>query len=1093
MKKSFQKLFHVHKSYRKNKLLRIMKLTSFLILCTVFTLLAENTHSQNAKVSINKENVALIEILDEIENQTEYLFLYNKKNVNIDQPATVKASDQAVSKVLDEVLRRTDVGYEMVGNHILLSNQVGTHPEISQQTGKTISGNVTDENGEPVIGANVVEKGTVNGIITDLDGNFSLTVKDNAILVISYMGMQSLEVMASNSPMHIMLKEDSNLLNEVVVVGYGTMERRAVTSSITSLGGKDLVQGVGGASIATALQGKVSGLVISGNASPNSSNSFQLRGVGSVSAGQEPLIVIDGISGGDIRSVNQEDILSIDVLKDASAGAIYGTRAAAGVILITTRQGSAGTDGKVKISYTGEFTTESIRKKPEVLSAEEYVKYERGVNYGSNSDWYDELVKDLPFSHRHVFGINGGSRYANIFASFTIQDQKGIVINDSRKDYSGRINANFKFFDDYLEVKTHTAYRQANRVNHKPSFDQALKANPTRPVYNQEDPSGTGYNIWLGGWEDFNALAESNLTNNRGIDKWLNGDVTFKLNLTPELTAQATIGYQNWQNEGREYRSRWTKEEQEAKRTGRGYMAFDKREDISFDAYANYIKDFNGHAINATAGYSFFETNREYWNMENFNFPVDAIDVWDMSSGTFLSDGAGKMKSGKNARERLIAWFARANYSYKDKYMVTASIRHEGSSKFGKKHRWGNFWSVSGGWRISEEAFMKDISFINDLKLRVGYGITGNNGFSAESSVMMYKSDEWWLINSEWIKTFGSSHNVNEDLKWEEKKEVNFGLDYSFFNNRLYGKLDIYKRKVNGMLYSINVPQPPYVYETMVANAGNLENRGWEFEIGGDIVRNKDFTYSSSMRFSNNKSKILTLWSGNSFQDRFNFPGPGMPGYGIRLEEGADIGKFFLWRSAGFDENGEWLVYDKDNNVIPAKDKKEEDKAYVGNSIPKLIVSWDHTFTYKNWDLSIYLRSWIDFDVFNAVDMYYGLANVSEINVLKDAYHKYSHIKGEKQLTDFWLDDGTFLKIDAINVGYNLNLRKFSKHLDNARIYLTMRDVATFTKYSGLNPEVDINGLDPGFDMHKSTGDNTAHKSIYPQTRRYTLGLQLTF
>jgi len=1076
---------HIVTFHLLKRTIKIMKLILIMLVAALSQIVA-GTYAQTTTVSIHANNERLETVLKKIEKDTEFLFFYRTDEVDKNERISIEKNDSNIKEILDEIAVKTGITYSIKDRHIVLRTQseISAAPGVSQQSGKRISGNVTDERGEPVIGANVVEKGTTNGVVTDIDGNFSFTVNENATLMISYVGMKPQELIAMSSPMQIILMEDANLLNEVVVVGYGTMERKAVTSSITSLSSKDLVQGIGGASIATALQGKVAGLVISGTASPNSSNILQLRGVGSINAGKEPLVVIDGIPGGDMRSVNQEDITSIDVLKDASAGAIYGTRAAAGVILITTRQGSAENDGKVKLTYTGEFTTESIRKKPEVLSAEEYLKYGKGVDYGGNSDWYDELVRDLPFSHRQVFGVNGGSRHANIFASFTVQDQKGIVINDSRKDYSARVNTNLKFFDDFFEIKTHAAYRQANRTDHRPNFNQAIKANPTRPVYNQEDPSGTGYNIWLGGWEDFNALAESNLSNNRGTDKWLNGDATFKLNLLPELTAQATIGYQNWQNEGKEYRSRWTKEEQEARRTGRAKMGFEKREDYSFDTYANYIKDFNGHALNATAGYSFFETNREYWNMENFNFPVDAIDVWDMKSGTFLSDGSAVMDSGKDARERLMAFFARANYSYKDKYMITASIRHEGSSKFGKNNRWGNFWAVSGGWRISEEYFMENVSFVNDLKLRVGYGITGNNGFEAGKSVMMYKSDEWWLINSDWIKTFGSSHNVNENLKWEEKKEINFGLDYSLFNNRLYGKLDIYKRKVDGMLYSIKVPQPPYVYDNMIANAGNLENKGWEFEIGGDVVRNKEFTYSTSIRLSNNKSKILSLWGSNTFEDRFNFPGPGMPGYGIRLQEGSTIGKFYLWRFAGFDDNGEWLLYDKDNNVIPAKDKKAEDKDFVGNSIPKLMVSWDHSFTYKEWDLSIFLRSWIKFDVFNAVDMYYGLSNVAEINVLKDAYHKYAHIKGEKQLTDFWLDDGTFLKIDAINLGYRLNLKKYFKYLDNARFYLTVRDVATFTGYKGLNPEVNINGLDPGFEMHNS---------IYPQTRRYTLGLQLTF
>lgn len=1051
---------------------------------------ANNDNSQNTKVNLNLKNASLSDVFKEIEKQSEFRFFYNNDVMNTNKSITMNAKEKNVSEVLNEVFMGTDMEYKLVNNYIVIIPKGSDAELITKQVSKPIrvTGTIIDENGEPLTGVSILVKNTTTGVVSDIDGHYTIDVPSaESVLVFSFIGFLSQEhAVKNNTVLNITLAENAQLLGDVIVVGYGTMEKRAVTSSITSLNSKDLVQGIGGASIATALQGKVTGLVISGTSSPNSSNGIQLRGVGSVNAGQEPLVVIDGIPGGDIRSVNQEDILSVDVLKDASAGAIYGTRAAAGVILITTRQGQSNPDGRVKFTYTGEFSTESIRKKPEVLSAKEYVEYGRGDDYGSDTNWYNELVRSTPFSHRQVFNITGGSKYSDIFLTLTTQDQKGIVINDERKDYSARINANFRFLDNFLEIKTHASYRQADRTDHKPNFNQALKANPTRTAYDPNSITGTGYNIWLGGWEDFNALAESNLKNNGGMDKWIAGDLTVKLNLLPELSVQSTFGYQNRQWDYHEYTSRWTKEMQEAGRTGKGKLGFDKRDDISLDLYGNYIKSFDKHSINATAGYSFFQTNRQYWNMVNYNFPVDAIDVWDMGAGTYLSDGEASMESKKEPRERLMAFFGRVNYSYDDRYMASASIRHEGSSKFGPNNRWGNFWSLSGGWRISAEPFMKDITAINDLKLRVAYGVTGNNGFAAGKSTLMYSSDQWWLIGGDWVKTFGSSHNVNPDLKWEEKREWNFGLDYSLLDNRLYGKFDLYRRNVNGMLFDVRVPQPPYTHEFMTANVGDLQNRGWEFELGADIVRSKNngFSYSSTIRLSNNSTKIKTLWGNSTFMDKKGFPGPGSPGDAIRLQAGSTIGKYYIWRFAGFDDDGNWLLYDKNNNVIPANQKKNEDKAYVGDAMPKLIVSWDHTFTYKNWDLSIFLRSWIDFDVFNGIDMYYGLSNVKEINVLRDAYDKYKHIKGEKELCDYWLDDGTFLKIDAINLGYNLNLKKYSKYLDNARFYLTVRDVATFTKYGGLNPEIDINGLEPGFEMPND---------IYPQTRRYTLGVQLSF
>jgi TonB-linked outer membrane protein, SusC/RagA family len=953
------------------------------------------------------------------------------------------------------------------------------------------SGSVTDEKtNEPLIGVSVKEKGMANGTVTDINGDFKLNVSDDATLVVTYVGYLPQEIKVGNqTSIKIILGEDNQMLNEVVVVGYGTMQKRAVTSSISSIKGSDLPQGVGGSTIATALQGKISGLTITNSASPNAGNDFQLRGVASINSDKGPLIVIDGIPGGDIRSINQEDIESIDVLKDASAGAIYGTRAAGGVILITTKQGK---EGPVKITYTGEFITESVRKRPESLSAREFVEHKLGSDLGHDTDWYDELLNNNPFSHRQVINISGGSRDARIYSTFMMQDQTGIAIGDNRKDYSGRMNANFRFLDGFMELRTHAEYREADRDQRSNGslFNMALKLNPTETPY--DATSQTGYNVWTGGWEYFNPVADVMLRQDKGKDKWLLADATLKLNFTQELSAQATIGIQNKQWQQYKFVSAFHKSSLDENRRGEAYHKFDKTEDVIFETQVNYIKTVGKHDINAVAGYSFYENNGEWFEMTNYDFPVDGVGPWDIEKGTWMSDGNASMKSHKNPRQRLMAFLGRVSYSYDDMYMATASIRQEGSSKFGKDHRWGTFYSLSGGWRISKEAFMKDISFINDLKIRVGYGVTGNNGFEAGKSTKMYGSDNWWLLDGNWDFTYGSKHNVNYDLHWEEKSELNFGLDYSLLNNRLYGKFDLYKRKVDGMIYDMRVPVPPAVHDKTTINVGNLENTGWEFEIGGIPVKNKNLQYSTTMRFSHNKSKVTSLWGSNTYEDKAGFPNPGVPGTAIRIEPGKEIGQFYMWKYAGIDEQGRWLLYNKDNEIIlaerddkvPGSGKKEEDKRYIGNSMPKLIVAWDHTLTYKNWDLSVYMRSWIGHDVFNTIDMYYGLANVENQNVLKDAYAKNAHIKGEKQLCDYWLEDGTFLKIDAINVGYNLNLKKVHRLLDKARIYLTIRDVATFTKYSGLNPEVNINGLEPGFEWFNS---------IYPQTRRYTLGVQVTF
>ena len=964
---------------------------------------------------------------------------------------------------------------------------------LQAQTRNQVSGRVTDAAGEPLVGATVVVVGTTTGTTTDIDGNYAINAPTAGQLKFSYIGYaeQTVEI-GTQSVINITLQDDSQVLKDVVVVGYGTMEKKSVTSSITSIKSDDLTAGMGGSTIATVLQGKVPGLTISGSSSPNSSNGFQLRGVASINASQSPLVVIDGIPGGDMRALIQEDIESIDVLKDASAGAIYGTRAAGGVILITTKRAK---QGRVSVNYTGEFSIESIRKYPDLLSSSEYVEYGLGEDYGSDTDWFKELTNELPFSQRHTVSLSGGTEAAQVYTSFMAQDQKGIVIGDNRKDYSGRINARFNLFDGLVEVRANAQFRETERDNRNSSgiFKMAFGLNPTIPLYDPENPSD--YNVVGNGISgtSFNPVADIMLRTKNGKDQWLLADATVKINLMKGLSLQGTVGIDKRQYQEYTYVSHDHKESIDNSRRGGASHKFSKDNRVSVEAYANYHRTFaEDHTLDVVAGYSFWQAGGESFSMSNYDFPVDGVGPWDMGVGSYLTDGRASMDSSKDPRERLLSLFGRANYSYKDRYMATVSFRREGSSKFGPNNRWGNFWAVSGGWRLSNEAFMRDIRWIDDLKIRLGYGVTGNNGFGNGYTTRMYTANDMWPTNGIWQPGYGSVRNINPDLKWEEKSELNVGFDFALFDNRLWGKFDLYYRQVNDMLYNVNAPMPPMVHDTVMKNIGSLENRGWEFELGGDIVRSKNFRYTSSVRLSHNKTRINRLGDDGFFLDEVTFPSPGNPGTAVRLQNGLELGQFFIYKYAGLDENGKWLIYDKNNEIVPAIDGSTsnliaENKHFVGNAIPKVILSWDHTFKYKNWDLSVYLRSWLDYDVFSQVNMYYGLANDSQLNVLKSAYTRNRNIKDEKILCDYWLDDGSFLKIDAINLGYTLDLRKWTRYIQSAKLYLTIRDLAVFTNYNGLNPEVDINGLYPGFEYVNDTA------SMYPQTTRFTLGVQITF
>ena len=814
------------------------------------------------------------------------------------------------------------------------------------QSRNQVSGKVTDTAGEPLIGATVVVVGTTTGTTTGIDGSYTINAAADSQLKFSFIGYAEQTVnVGARSVIDIVMEDDSQVLKDVVVIGYGTMEKKSVTSSITSIKGDDLTAGMGGSTIATALQGKVPGLTISGSASPNSSNDFQLRGIASVNASQSPLVVIDGIPGGDMRAINQEDIESIDVLKDASAGAIYGTRAAGGVILITTKRAK---QGSVTANYTGEFSFETVRKYPELLSSSEYIEYGLGEDYGADTDWYKELTNDAPFSQRHTVSIAGGTEVAQVYTSFMAQNQKGIVIGDNRKDYSGRVNARFNLFDGVVEVRANAQFREAERDNRNSSgiFKMAFGLNPTIPLYDPANPSK--YNVVGNGISGttFNPVADIMLRTKNGKDQWLLADATVKINLMKGLSLQGTVGIDKRQYQEYTYVSHDHKESIDNSRRGGASHKFSKDNRVSVEAYANYHRVFReDHTLDVVAGYSFWQAGGEDFSMSNYDFPVDGVGPWDMGVGSYLTDGRASMDSNKDPRERLLSMFGRANYSYKDRYMATVSFRREGSSKFGVNNRWGNFWAVSGGWRLSNEAFMRDVGWISDLKVRLGYGVTGNNGFGNGYTTRMYKANDMWPTNGVWQPGYGSIRNINPDLKWEEKSELNFGLDFSLFNDRLWGKFDLYFRQVDDMLYLANAPMPPMVHDEVMKNIGSLENKGWEFELGGDIVRSKNFRYTSTLRLSHNKTKIKSMGDDGFFLDEVKFPSPGNPGTAVRLQNGLELGQYFIYKYAGLDENGKWLIYDKNNEIVPATDGSTsnlvaENKHFVGNAIPKVILSW---------------------------------------------------------------------------------------------------------------------------------------------------------
>jgi len=967
-------------------------------------------------------------------------------------------------------------------NFYAITSHASPMTNYSNEVQAVLNGSITDESGNPLAGATVHVKGTSNSTASDQNGSFKLNnVKKNDVISIKMIGFTTQEVRYNGeSNLKIQLISVAQSLEEAVVVGYGTIDKKELTSAVSTIKQKDMIAGA--VSPLLSIQGKVPGLsIISTNGTdPNAGISLQLRGVNSVNASQGPLVVIDGVPGGDINSVAKEDIESINVLRDASAAAIYGTRASGGVILITTKRPQIG---KAQVNFTSEYFLETVRKKPEVLSADKFIEYGLGNDLGHKTDWYDEVTNNNPFNHRQVVNISGGSENANVYTTFTKRDATGMAITSKREEIGGRINSSFKFFDGFAELNTNVSYNEAKAFgSNNDIFNMAMVLNPTETPYDVNDVSG--FNVLVGGYDYWNPVAEVKLRSDLKQFKYLLANSTLKLNLTEHLTTSATIGVKNNSEHGSYYRSAQHRLSRQDGVDGNASQYYNKYNDRVFEWTFNYNNRWDNHTVNAVAGYSYQDFNGQGFSANNSDFPVDGIKENDMGTGSYLVEGRAGMGSWRNPWVKLAAFFGRVNYSYLDRYILTATARYEGSSKFAPKNRWGFFPGLSAGWRVSQEPFLRDVTLINDLKLRAGYGETGNEGFDAKVASRMYSADTWFLQDGNWFRTYGVMHNQNPDIKWEVKKEYNLGLDFSILENKLNGRIDFYKRKIDDLIYDISVSQPPAIHDKTTMNVGSMQNTGYEFELNFKAVSNENFTYSTGIIASHNKSTLNTLWGSQTFTDRKDFPAPGSPGSAVRLFPGEEIGRFYLWKFAGFTDDGYWQLYDKDGNTFDVRERSKTvgDKAFVGNAIPKLQLSWNNQFTYKNWDASIYMRSWIGHDVFNMINMYYSLPNVKGQNVLAEAYDKHKNIKGEKELSDYWLEKGTFLKVDALNIGYSFNANLI-KPIKSLRIYATARDLFVFTNYTGLDPEVNINGLEPGFE----------ERNVYPKTRTFMMGLQVNF
>ncbi|RZK18403.1 MAG: SusC/RagA family TonB-linked outer membrane protein, partial [Pedobacter sp.] len=757
---------------------------------------------------------------------------------------------------------------------------------------RTLSGIVTDNtDGLPLLGVNVTDNLKSAVTTTNNKGYFSISVPANAkSLSFSYIGYdtRTIAITGANT-INITLGSSANQLNEVVVVsvGYGTLDKREVSSSITHVSGKDLLT-VSANNPLMSLQGKVPGLNITNTATadPNSSPRIQLRGVSSRSAGLGPLYIINGVPGGNIDNINQNDIESIDVLKGGAASAIYGTRGSNGVIIITTKKGTA----QSQMFYDGFTSFDYLTNKLENLSAEEFianrVQNKQGQNYGAQTNWLNEVTRSPAFAQKHTVQFSGGSSKTNYFASADYRNAEGIDLRASKREYGARLNINHTT-DNGMFVATLTAApRYMNTSNaDQGNFNNALTLNPTYPIFNNAGK----YNFINTGFFSNNPVENANLIKSQSEIKELDINGSLKMNILPNLSTLVTISQISRSAKNLNFSPSTLSSIVNANRvTQTNFASQEQREDDqkNIEWTGNYGLDLGKNHFKLLGGYSYSLYNYKQVYAQNYDFPFDTYLWNNLGSGLYNGGAAGQGQNAVSSTQNgstLIAFFGRLNYDFDNRYILTASLRREGSSKFGANNKWGNFPAISGAWRISEETFFKEkLPWINELKIRADYGVTGNQDFGNYLSLLLYGGAGYFPFNGQYYQVYGPSSNVNPNLSWEKSENFNMGIDFSILKGRLSGSVDYYTRKNKDLLGNYNVSVPPNTQATTFTNVGTMKNYGIELALTGQIIKEEDFDYTANLALSYNKNKFISfsndLYQGGTFQDVAGLPAPGSPG-----------------------------------------------------------------------------------------------------------------------------------------------------------------------------------------------------------------------
>lgn len=983
------------------------------------------------------------------------------------------------------------------------------------QAQREVKGKVTDDKGQPAASITVTEKGTRNGVTTGADGSFTIKVKDGSTLVFTGISFETKELkLGTESFYDVTITQTASTLTDVVVVGYGKSSKKNLSSSVTTLKPGDLNRGAI-ADVGQLLQGKVAGLNITASGDPNRPAAVILRGASTVNSPGAPFYVIDGVPGADIATVAPDDIVSVDVLKDAAATAIYGNRAASGVIIITTRRGKKGS---AVATYNGYVGIETVSSKLDLMNATQHrayltansAAYSPNDDKGANTDWMEAIQRSQAISHNHNLSLSGGGEKSTYSASLNYFDKEGILNRSHLRRVIGRLSLEQYAMNDKVKFGL-TISNASSNANYVPLQNivllQAAKHLSVSPVMN---PDGTYFeNLNTTGY--FNPVAIVDNAKDDTKYNTLTGSFTTEVKLPFDLQYNLSLSYQNTTSlHGEYYGSYYGKYPTSnfynnpdpgigiahtliGSLFGVNGSAFRSSFQNTFKAAESYLtwnRKFGNHSINAVVGYSWQEnTYGEGLTVSSTNFPSDNLGYTNLVLGNPYAISSYRINLGNDltyGQTRLISDFGRLNYNYNDRYLLQASIRRDGSSVFGENNAWGYFPSVGAGWRISNESFMQNQKIFNDLKLRFSYGVTGNSGgIGAYTSKLIYGITGTYYNNGVQENAYGPIQGSNPDLQWEEVATTNVGLDFTILNNKISGSLDWYNKNTTDMLFRYSVSASLVPGGSIWANGGSINNKGIELSLNATPVSTKNMSWTTTFNIATNKNEITSLAGpyANGDSIRYSDPeGPGQTGATLQLlKVGKPIGQFFSLRYAGKDQNGVSTFFKRDGTTT-TNPAIGTDYFYVGDAQPKFLMGWSNSVRYGNWDLNVFLRGVFGNKIFNATraDLSYVVAGAQN-NLLNSASDDKINDNRNSYYSTRYIESGSYVRLDNATLSYTFGSPV--KGITNLRLYATANNLFTITNYSGIDPEINQGGVAPGID----------YNNFYPKTRTVMFGVNLTF